>query len=189
MSKNIAIFASGSGTNTENIINYFKNNDRVNIALIISNKKDALVIKRAEKHKIPTFILNREEFYETQNLLTPLNNYKIDLIVLAGFLWLIPNYLIRAFPDKMTNIHPALLPNYGGKGMYGKYVHEAVINAKEKESGISVHYVNERYDEGKIIFQAKCKVYENDTPESLAERLHQLEYEHYPVIIEKILGI
>ena len=185
--KHIAIFASGSGTNTEKIITCFQNNEEIKIALIVSNKTDAFVLKRAEKNKIPTLILKREEFYETENIVDELNNYKIDLIVLAGFMWLVPTSLIRAFPDKIINIHPALLPKFGGKGMYGLHVHRAVLNAKEKETGITIHYVNERYDEGKTIFQTRCTINKDDTPETLAEKVHQLEYEHYPLIIERLL--
>jgi len=185
--KNIAIFASGSGTNTEKIIAHFQNNEEIKIVLIVSNKADAFVLKRAEKNKIPTLILKREEFYETENIVDRLKSYSIDLIVLAGFMWLIPTSLIRAFPDKIINIHPALLPKFGGKGMYGLHVHEAVLNAKEKETGITIHYVNERYDEGKMIFQTQCNISKNDTPETLAEKVHQLEYEHYPLVIEILL--
>jgi len=185
--KNIAIFASGSGTNTEKIIACFQNNKGIKIALIVSNKTDALVLKRAEKNKIPTLILKREEFYETENIVDQLNSYKIDLIVLAGFMWLVPTYLIRAFPDKIINIHPALLPKFGGKGMYGLHVHRAVLNAKETETGITIHYVNERYDEGKTVFQTRCNISKDDTPETLAEKVHQLEYEHYPIVIERLL--
>ena len=185
--KNIAIFASGSGTNTEKIIAHFQNNEGIKIVLIVSNKTDAFVLKRAEKNKIPTLILKREEFYETENIVDQLNSYEIDLIVLAGFMWLVPTYLIRAFPDKIINIHPALLPKFGGKGMYGPNVHKAVLNAKETETGITIHYVNERYDEGKTIFQTRCNISKDDTPEILAEKVHQLEYEHYPVVIERLL--
>ena len=186
--KNIAIFASGRGTNTEKIISHFQNNEGIKIALIVSNKADAFVLKRAEKHKTPTLILKREEFYETENIVDELNSYEIDLIVLAGFMWLVPAYLIRAFPDKMINIHPALLPKFGGKGMYGLHVHKAVLNAKEKETGITIHYVNEVYDEGKTIFQTRCTINKEDTPETLAEKVHQLEYEHYPIVIERLLS-
>lgn len=185
--KNIAVFASGSGTNTEKIISHFQNNEEMKIALIVSNKADAFVLKRAEKHQIPTIILNREEFNDTENIIDHLHHYKIDLIVLAGFMWLVPSYLIRAFPNKMINIHPALLPRFGGKGMYGLHVHRAVLNAKEKETGITIHYVNEVYDEGKTIFQTRCTVSKDDTPETLAEKVHQLEYEHYPEVIERLM--
>jgi len=185
--KNIAIFASGSGTNAENIINYFNDRDEINIPLIVSNKPDAYVLSRAKKYKVPTLILNKKEFYETDKIIADLYQYKIDVIVLAGFLWLIPTYLINAFTDKIINLHPALLPKFGGKGMYGSHVHQAVIDAKEKESGITIHVVNEIYDEGKIIFQAKCVVNENDTPETLSQKIHQLEYKFFPLIIERFL--
>lgn len=185
--KNIAIFASGNGTNAEKIINYLKDKNKVRVALVVSNKKDAYVLTRAKDYGIPTLVLTREKFYDTQEIVSNLNAYNIDLIVLAGFLWLVPDYLIRAFPEKMVNIHPALLPKFGGKGMYGKYVHQAVIDAGEKESGITIHYVNERYDEGEIIFQARCEIAENDTPETLAERIHQIEHRNYPMVIERLL--
>lgn len=184
---NIAIFASGSGTNAEKIIQYFKNKDNFKICLVLSNKKDAFVLQRAKNHNIPIIYFNRETYNETEDLLTILKEFKIDLIALAGFLWLIPEYLINAFPNRIINIHPALLPKYGGKGMYGMKVHESVINNNENESGITIHYVNENYDEGQIIFQARCKVDKDDTPESLANKIHALEYEHFPIVIEKLL--
>ena len=186
--KHIAIFASGNGTNAENIINYFAEHlGGTAVALVVSNKPDAFVLNRAEKYHIPAIVLIRDEFYNTEHILNSLYKYKIDLIVLAGFMWLVPTYLIRAFPDNIINIHPALLPKFGGKGMYGTKVHKAVIDAKEKETGVTIHYVNERYDEGKIIFQARCNITDNDTPETLAEKVHKLEYEHYPVVIEGLL--
>ncbi len=141
---------------------------------------------RAEKHNIPTCIFSRDEFYKSDKVVELLKDEKIDLIVLAGFLWLVPLNLIRAFPDKIINIHPALLPKYGGKGMYGMHVHQAVIDSGDAESGISIHYVNEKYDEGKIIFQARCKIDRDDTPETLAEKIHQLEYEYFPKVIEEL---
>ncbi len=166
----IAIFASGSGTNAENIIKYFSDNNNVEVNVILSNKKEAFVLKRAENLNIETIVFNRHEFYESDKIITTLLLRKIDFIVLAGFLWLIPKEIIKEFKDRIINIHPALLPKYGGKGMYGNYVHEAVIKNKEKESGISIHYVNEHYDEGQIIFQKKINVSESDTPESLAKK-------------------
>lgn len=187
MDKNIAIFASGEGTNAQCIIDYFKNSSSIKIAVIISNKENANVLNRAKKEGIPTLTVNKTNFYENNLTIQQLNNYKIDLIVLAGFLWIIPESLIKTFPNKIINIHPALLPKYGGTGMYGMNVHKAVIEAKEKESGISIHYVNEKYDEGKIISQHTCVVNENDTPESLAKKIHQLEYEFYPKVIEELL--
>jgi phosphoribosylglycinamide formyltransferase-1 len=186
--KKIAILASGSGTNAENLIRYFADNPGISIHLVLSNKKDAYVLKRAEKHNIPTMVFSRQDFYETGLVLEKLQSEGIDFIVLAGFLWLIPEDIIRAFPNKIVNIHPALLPKYGGKGMYGSHVHEAVLNNKDKESGISIHYVNEKYDEGAIIFQARCPVLPDDTTDSLAERIHRLEYKHYPEVIKGLLS-
>jgi phosphoribosylglycinamide formyltransferase-1 len=185
--KTIAIFASGSGTNAQNIIEYFKKKDNIKIVLILSNKKNAFVLERAKTFNIPFIIFDRKQFYESEHIVDLLLEKHIDLIVLAGFMWLIPNNLIQAFPDRIINIHPALLPKYGGKGMYGINVHRAVIKNNEKESGISIHLVNEKYDEGKIIFQAKCNVDISDTPEKLAKRIHLLEHEHFPKIIEKLL--
>jgi len=185
--KNIAIFASGSGTNAERIILHFKESKTGKVKLLLSNKSNAYALVRAEKNGIPTYVFSRDEFYNTDNVINLLLKQEIDLVVLAGFLWLVPVNLIRAFPDKMINIHPALLPKYGGKGMYGMYVHQAVIDSGDSESGISIHYVNEKYDEGKIIFQAKCEVTKVDTPESLAQKIHQLEYEYFPKVIEELI--
>lgn len=185
--KNIAIFASGSGTNAEQIILHFKESQIGRVKLLLSNKSNAYALVRAEKYDVPTYVFSRDEFYNTDNIIELLLKEEIDLVVLAGFLWLVPVNLIRAFPDKMINIHPALLPKYGGKGMYGMYVHQAVIDSGDSESGISIHYVNEKYDEGKIIFQAKCKVTEEDTPESLAQKIHQLEYDYFPKVIEELI--
>ena len=187
ISKKIAILASGSGTNAENIIQYFAGHPEIRIQMILSNKKDAYVLTRAENNNIPTLVFDRPDFYETGSVLDKLKSEEIDFIILAGFLWLIPLDIIRTFPDKIVNIHPALLPKYGGKGMYGSHVHKAVIENKEKESGISIHFVNEKYDEGAIIFQAKCEVLPDDTPDSLAERIHKLEYKHYPEVIKDLL--
>lgn len=183
--KRIAIFASGSGTNAENIFSYFSDNERVVLDSLWSNKAGAYALIRAEKHGIKTYIFNRDQFYNSTQVVDTLRKRKIDLIVLAGFLWLIPQNLIKGFT--IINIHPALLPKYGGKGMYGMNVHKAVVENKEKESGISIHYVNENYDEGKMIFQATCPVNEGDTPERVAEKVHELEYEHFPRVIEEVL--
>lgn len=183
----IAIFASGSGTNAEAIMQHFKHHEQIEVGLIASNKADAYVLQRAQNHQVPAITFTRPEFYQTEILLSVLQQYTIDFIVLAGFMWLVPNYLVKNFPNKIVNIHPALLPKYGGKGMYGMHVHEAVIQAKEKESGISIHWVNEHYDEGAIIHQAKCAIEAQDTPESLAQKIHQLEHRDYPVVIEKIV--
>ncbi len=184
----IAIFASGSGTNAENIIRFSKENKKFEISLIFSNNKNAYVIQRASNHNIKYHILSRTEFYDSKMILEMLEENKVEFIVLAGFLWLIPEYLIEAYPNKIINIHPALLPKYGGKGMYGMNVHKAVVENKEKESGITIHYVNKDYDKGDIIFQAKCEVSEIDTPEDVAKKVHELEYAHFPQIIHKILN-
>lgn len=187
MKKKIAIFASGSGTNAEKIMSRFQNHEVGEVALVLSNKPDAYVLERAGKFNVPTHVFDRERFYNTTEVIDLMIDTGVSLVVLAGFLWLVPSDLIRAFPDRMINIHPALLPDYGGKGMYGKYVHEAVIRNQEKESGISIHYVNEVYDEGKIIRQEKCAVKPDDTPESLAQRIHLLEHKFYPLVIEELL--
>ncbi|MBP7506826.1 MAG: phosphoribosylglycinamide formyltransferase [Prolixibacteraceae bacterium] len=183
--KKIAIFASGSGSNAENIARYFNNNENLNIKCIYSNKVDAFVLERAKKFNIPTFVFSKHDFYETDIVFNHLKSEKVDLIVLAGFLWLIPENLTQNFI--IINIHPALLPKYGGKGMYGDKVHKAVVENGEKESGITIHYVNEIYDEGKIIFQAKCNVLPDDTPDDVASKVHALEYEYFPKVIEKLL--
>jgi phosphoribosylglycinamide formyltransferase-1 len=185
--RNIAILASGSGTNAENIINYFSNRNTAQVALILSNKRQATVLKRAEEHNIRAVFFERKEFYVTGKILRYLALYKIDFIVLAGFLWLVPENILDQYPRRIINIHPALLPGYGGKGMYGEAVHKAVINNHETESGITIHYVNKLYDKGDIIFQAKCKVDPTDTPESLAEKVHALEYLHFPKVIEDLV--
>lgn len=180
----IAILASGSGTNAERLVRFFKEDPLVSIDLILSNNKGAFVLERASKLGVKSYSFTREEFY-SENFI---RNFKdIDLIVLAGFLWLIPSFLVKAFPNKIINIHPALLPAYGGKGMYGMNVHKAVIENGEKESGISIHYVNEKYDEGNIIFQATCTIDSSDTPEILAEKIHQLEYKHFPEVIKRVI--
>lgn len=183
--KKIALFASGSGTNAENIIKYFSGNEYVEVDSLWSNKPDAYALKRARKWNVETFVFTREQFYHSDEIFTILNNRNIDLIVLAGFLWLIPSNLVQHFT--IINIHPALLPKYGGKGMYGMNVHKAVVANGDKESGISIHYVNDKYDEGKLIFQAKCPVLSSDSAEDVAQKVHALEYEHFPVVIEKVL--
>ena len=183
----VAIFASGAGSNARAIINYFKNAAAVKVALIVSNKPGAGVLKIAEKENIPVLIIEKEKFFRGNAYTDELKEKGIDFIVLAGFLWKVPVSLIKAYPHKIVNIHPALLPKYGGKGMYGAHVHEAVIANKEKESGISIHYVDELYDHGSVIFQAKCEVSENDTPQSLAAKIHVLEHQHYPVTIKNLL--
>jgi phosphoribosylglycinamide formyltransferase 1 len=183
----IAIFASGSGSNAENIVKYFQNHNNIHVDCILTNKADAFVIERAKSLNIESFVFNRDDFYNSPKVLNYLMLRNIDFIVLAGFLWLVPDYLVKNFPNKIVNIHPALLPKYGGKGMYGMKVHEAVVKAGDSETGISIHYVNDKYDEGDIIFQARCKVDIQDTPQMVAEKIHKLEYQHFPAIIEKLV--
>ena len=185
--KRIALFASGNGSNAQRIIEFFKDHNKISIELVFSNNPGAYVLERAKNLSVEAILFNRHEFYETDKILKILLERKIDLIVLAGFLWLIPKYLLDAFENRIINIHPALLPKYGGKGMYGMRVHEAVIAAGEKESGITIHYVNEKYDDGQIIFQAKCPVEDSDTPESLAEKVHQLEHRYFSGVIERLV--
>ncbi|HMM01673.1 MAG: phosphoribosylglycinamide formyltransferase [Dysgonomonas sp.] len=184
----IAIFASGSGSNAENIIKYFANNEGVNIKLIVSNKEDAYVHQRAKNLGIESVTYSASDFYHTDKVLECLLQKEIDFIVLAGFLLKIPENLLRAYPNKIINIHPALLPKFGGKGMYGDNVHKAVVESGETESGITIHYVNENYDEGTIIFQAKCPVSATDSYEDVAKKVHALEYTYFPVIIDKLLN-
>ena len=184
---NIAIFASGSGSNAENISRYFMDHPSVKVSLILTNKPDAPVIDRAKNLGLPVFIFTREDFYNSEIVLEKLRSFDTDYIILAGFLWLIPPYLISNYRGRMINIHPALLPAYGGKGMYGARVHQAVVANKEKESGITIHFVNEEYDAGDIIFQARYSLKEDETPDSLAARVHELEYEHFPKVIEKVV--
>ena len=183
----IAIFASGSGSNAENITNYFSNNPAIDVSLILTNNPHAFVIQRAKNLGIKSFIFTKSDFLESGKTLLFLQENDINLIVLAGFLLKIPKNLIKAFPNKIINIHPALLPKYGGKGMYGDKVHQSVIDNKETESGITIHYVNEHYDEGEIIFQAKCVVEPTDTADDLANKIHALEYEHFPEVIKNIV--
>jgi phosphoribosylglycinamide formyltransferase-1 len=185
--RNIAILASGAGTNAENIIKYFSNKNTAKVSLVLSNKRQAQVLKRAEANNIRTVFFEHKEFYITGKVLRYLLLYKIDFIVLAGFLWLVPENILEQYAGRIINIHPALLPGYGGKGMYGDMVHKAVIANKDKESGITIHYVNKFYDEGDIIFQTRCKVDPSDTPGSLADKIHALEYLHYPKIIEGLV--
>lgn len=186
MGINLAILASGSGTNAENLTRFFKNHGNIEVRLILSNKADAGVLGRADRLGIPTRTFSRSQFENPDFMLPVLRNSEIDLIVLAGFLWLIPSYLVESYANRIINIHPALLPAYGGKGMYGDRVHRAVIGAQEKKSGITIHYVNEKYDEGAIIAQFECEVTPEDTPESLAKKIHKLEYAHFPQVIESV---
>ena len=184
---NIAIFASGAGSNAAQIIQHFSSSAKIKIALIVCNKPGAGVLNIAANAGIPSLLIEKEQFFKGDTYLPELQKHPIDFIVMAGFLWKIPKTLINAYPKKIINIHPALLPKYGGKGMFGHHVHEAVINNKETESGITIHFEDELYDHGDIIFQARCPVLADDTPEALAQRIHLLEHEHYPKIIEKIL--
>ncbi len=183
----IAIFASGAGSNAQKIIDHFRDSDQVGVGLIVCNKPGAGVLQIAEKEGISSMIIDKEKFFRGNAYTNELKQAGIDFIILAGFLWKIPVALIRAFPEKIVNIHPALLPQYGGKGMYGHFVHQAVIDHHEKESGITIHYVDEHYDHGDIIFQAKCPVLAADTADTLASRIHQLEHQHYPTVIEQLL--
>jgi phosphoribosylglycinamide formyltransferase 1 len=185
--KKLAIFASGSGSNAQRIIEYFHGSHQISIGLILSNNPNAYVLERARKAKIPTVCFNRKEFYESNFILDILTVQGITFIVLAGFLWLIPDYLLNAYRGRIINIHPALLPKYGGKGMYGMRVHETVIQSGDEESGITIHYVNEKYDDGQIIFQAKCRIEPEDTHETLAGKIHLLEHTYYPVVIESVI--
>ena len=185
--KKIAVFASGAGSNTEKIIQHFHNSDKAVIALIVCNKPGAGVLQIAEKNNISSILIDKEKFFRGNAYIDELREKEIDFIVLAGFLWKIPLALIKAYPEKIINIHPALLPKYGGKGMFGHHVHQAVIDNKEKESGITIHYVDEKYDHGKIIFQATCPVLEDDTADSLAKRIHKLEHAFYPKVIEEMV--
>ncbi len=185
---NAAIFASGEGTNAENIIKHFTNDPRIKIKLVITNRDDAGVVARAEKYKKNVQIIGKEALNNyTDKIIEFLRTEKIDLIILAGFLLKIPEAFVKAFPDKIVNIHPSLLPKYGGKGMYGLNVHKAVIENKDTESGITIHFVNEEYDKGTIILQEKCKVDSSDTAETLALKIRELEHSHFPKAIEKLL--
>lgn len=186
--KHIAIFASGAGSNAKKIIEHLKNHPSLKIALVVCNKPQAGVLNIAGENNIPVLLIEKERFFRGNAYVDELKAQGINFIVLAGFLWKIPVALIKAFPQHIINIHPALLPKYGGKGMYGHFVHEAVIGNKETESGITIHYVDELYDHGQIIFQAKCGVLPTDSPDSLAERIHMLEHKHYPAVIETLLS-
>ncbi len=183
---NIAVFVSGNGTNLQRIADFFQDDDNVNIACVVCNNPDAYAIQRAEKMNIPVVMVNKK-ILNDESFVKVLKDKGVDFIVLAGFLLLIPASLVKAYPNKIINIHPALLPKYGGKGFYGEHVHEAVVAAHEPESGITIHYVNEKYDSGDIIFQARVRLDAVETPDSLAAKIHKLEYEHFPVIIKSLL--
>lgn len=185
--KNIAIFASGTGTNAKKIVAHFAGSEEVRVALIVSNRGRAPVLQMAKEAGIDTFVLDRAAFYGSEAILDLLRNYRIDFVVLAGFLWLVPPYLVRAFDRRIVNIHPALLPKYGGKGMYGMHVHRAVKEAGDRESGMTIHFVNEHYDEGNIIFQARCPVEPEDTPEDIAGKVQQLEHRYFAPVIEQLI--
>jgi phosphoribosylglycinamide formyltransferase-1 len=185
----LAIFASGSGTNAEEIFKYFKHHASIEVVLLLSNNPEAYALQRATNYGIETKIFNRLEFKESTLVLEWLQEREVTHVVLAGFLWLIPVYLIEAYPDRIINIHPALLPKYGGKGMYGMKVHEAVHLAKDVETGITIHLVNDQYDSGEIIFQGRCPIPPDASPDDIAKSVHQLEYKYYPAMIEKwVLG-
>ena len=186
--KRIAIVASGSGTNAENLIRYFRTHQDTRVELVLTNRPGAGVISRAESVDVETVVFDREQFYGTDEIMTLLKERSIDFIVLSGFLWLVPSRLLDAYQGRVVNIHPALLPAYGGKGMFGDHVHEAVIASGDAESGITIHHVNQVYDEGDIIFQATCPVKHGDTAKSLASRIHALEYKHFPEVVEKLLN-
>lgn len=185
--KNIAIFASGSGTNAENLIRFFRTHPSARVKLVLSNRSGARVLERAQSYDIETVVFDRDGFYRSDKVLIILEERGIDFIVLAGFLWLVPDSILKRYDNKIVNIHPALLPKFGGKGMYGMRVHEAVIASGEKVSGITIHRVNSHYDQGDIVFQATCPVEPGETPESLARKIHELEYTHFPGVVETLL--
>ncbi|MBV8389651.1 MAG: phosphoribosylglycinamide formyltransferase [Mucilaginibacter sp.] len=187
MKKRIAIFASGSGSNAQKIMEHFKRNSEAEVVLILTNNPQAYVLQRADNFEVPSHIFTREEFYQTDNIIKLLKNLQVDLIVLAGFLWLVPENMLKAFPNKIINLHPALLPKYGGRGMYGDHVHNAVLAAKEEESGITIHFVNEKFDEGEILHQSRFKIEPGDTLEIIKFKGQQLEHQHFPRVIESLL--
>lgn len=185
--KNIAVFASGSGSNAQNIIEYFEKSDIGHVTVVLSNNPNAFVIERSYKLNVPILVFTRFQFTKTDFVVDFLKSQKIDLIVLAGFLWLVPPTLVNAFSGRMVNIHPALLPKYGGKGMFGHHVHEAVVANGDKETGITIHLVNEVYDTGATLFQAKCEIVASDTADDVAAKIHELEQAHFPKVIEDLL--
>ena len=187
MKKRIAIFASGSGSNAQKIMEHFKRNPEAEVVLILTNNPQAYVLQRADNFEIPSHIFSRQEFYDTDTVIRLLKNLQVDLIVLAGFLWLVPPTLLKAFPNKIINLHPALLPKYGGKGMYGDHVHKAVLAAKEEESGITIHFVNEKFDEGEILHQSRFKIEPDDNLEMIKFKGQQLEHLHFPRVVENLL--
>lgn len=185
--KRIAIFASGSGSNAQKIMEHFKYHDEAEVALVLSNNAEAFVLQRADNFEVPTHVFDRLEFYESDEVVDLLGKLNIDLVVLAGFLWLVPANLLKAYPNKIINIHPSLLPKYGGKGMYGDRVHKAALENKDEESGISIHFVNEHFDEGEVIYQGRFKIEPEDTLEVIKFKGQQLEHLHYPKVIENLL--
>jgi phosphoribosylglycinamide formyltransferase 1 len=187
LKKRIAIFASGSGSNAQKIMEYFKKHQDAEIAIVLTNNSEAYVLQRADNFEIPSHIFDKHEFYKTDDIVKLLKNLQINLIVLAGFLWLIPDNLLKAFPNKIINIHPALLPKYGGKGMYGDKVHQAILDAGEEESGITIHYINEQFDEGESIHQSRFKIEQGDDIEMIKFKGQQLEHLHYPKVVEQLL--
>ncbi len=184
----LAIFASGSGTNARRLMEHFAAHPDIRVGVLVSNKPGAGALRHADELGVPTLVIDRKSFYETESLLADLDLYHVRYIVLAGFLWLAPAYLVRAYPNRIVNIHPALLPRHGGKGMYGMRVHQAVQEAGDPETGITIHYVNERYDDGAIIFQASCPVLPTDTPDDIARRVQILEHQHYPKVVEQLIA-
>ncbi|MFY0712237.1 phosphoribosylglycinamide formyltransferase [Seonamhaeicola sp. NFXS20] len=186
--KRVVIFASGSGSNAENLIKFFQNRNNASVIQVLTNNPHAKVLERAKKLKVSALSFNRIAFTKTKDVLNLLKSSKPDLIILAGFLWKFPEFILNEFPNKVINVHPALLPKFGGKGMYGMHVHQAVVANKETETGITIHYVNENYDEGATIFQAKCDVLPTDTAEDVAAKIHELEMEYFPKVVEKLLN-
>jgi len=185
----VAIFASGNGTNAEEFFKHFQNSPTIEVACLGSNNPNAFALTRAKKWGKETFSFTRNEFFKERKVIDYLEIKSIDFIVLAGFMWLLPSYLVNAYSDRLLNIHPSLLPRYGGKGMYGDRVHKAVIEAGENESGITIHMVNDEFDKGKILFQTTVPISKNDTPETLATKIHKLEHEHYPKVAEHAISL
>jgi phosphoribosylglycinamide formyltransferase 1 len=187
LKKRIAIFASGSGSNAQKIMEHFKRSAEAEVVLVLTNNPQAYVLQRADNFEVPSHVFTRKEFYDGDDVIRLLKNLQVDLIVLAGFLWLVPASLLKAFPNRIINLHPALLPKYGGKGMYGDNVHKAVLANKEEESGITIHFVNEVYDEGEIIHQSRFKIEPGDTLEMIKFKGQQLEHQHFPRVVENLL--
>lgn len=187
MKKRIAIFASGSGSNAQKIMEYFKKHSDAEVAIVLTNNPEAYVLQRADNFEIPSHIFDKHEFTKTDDVVQLLKNLQIDLIVLAGFLWLVPQNLLKAFPNKIINIHPSLLPKFGGKGMYGDKVHQSVLDEKEEESGITIHFVNEHFDEGEVIHQSRFRIDKGDDIEMVKFKGQQLEHLHYPKVVEGLL--